>query len=299
MNIVENRKLFFAISGGLVLVAVILLLVNGLNFGIDFAGGTLLERGLPAGTTAAQVQEVLASEALASLDLGGSFVQPLDEAVEGQTVVIIRTRAEGGTAAIEQIDQALRERFGEVTIRRTELVGPVIGRELVRNALLALVVAGVGMLIYISLRFEYRFGLAAVLGIAHDVLIALGVLALVGRELNTPFIAGILTVVGYSINNTIVVFDRIRENQRLNPRKNLVELVNSSIHQTLARQINTSLTTLFAVVALYFFGGSTIKDFTLTLLVGIVAGTYSSIFVVGALWMVLRERMPARAAKSA
>src|SRR5690606_7744058 len=139
------------------------------------------------------------------------------------------------TAAIEQIDQALRERFGEVTIRRTELVGPVIGRELVRNALLALVVAGVGMLIYISLRFEYRFGLAAVLGIAHDVLIALGVLALVGRELNTPFIAGILTVVGYSINNTIVVFDRIRENLRLNPPKTLVALVNSSIHQTPAK----------------------------------------------------------------
>ena len=217
----------------------------------------------------------------------------------GQTVVIIRTRAVDGTEALDTIDQALKERFGEVTVRRTELVGPVIGRELVRNALLALLIVGAGMLVYISFRFEYRFGLVALMGLGHDVLIALGVLALVGRELNTPFIAGILTVVGYSINNTIVVFDRIRENQQLDRRRSLIELVNSSISQTLARQINTSLTTLVAVGALYFFGGSTIKDFTLTLLVGIVAGTYSSIFVVRPLWLVLREKIQAGAAKAA
>lgn len=294
MNIVGNRKLHFAISGAAVLASILLLLLKGLNLGIDFRGGMLLERGLPAGVTAAQVQEVLASVGAGD----GSYVQPLDEPVEGQTVVVIRTRAGEGTQAIEAVDRALSERFGEVTVRRTELVGPVIGRELVRKAVIALVLAACGILGYMSVRFEYRFGLAGIAALLQDVFVVLGVVSLVGRELNTPFIAAILTVAGYSINNTIVVFDRIRENLRLRRNEPLAELVNASVNQTLARQINTSLTTLFGAGALYFLGGSTIRDFTLPLVIGIVAGTYSSIFVAGPLWYVLRERSRPQAAKA-
>lgn len=290
MNVVGNRKIYFAISGVLVVFSILMLIVKGLNFGIDFTGGTLLERGLPQGVSAAQVQEVLSSSALSQLDLSGSYVQPLEDVVEGQSVVIIRTKAFDGTEPIDLIDQALAERFGDVSIRRTEMVGPVIGQELVRKALLALLIAGAGILVYISFRFEYRFGIAAILALTQDVIVALGIVALLGRELNTPFIAAILTIVGYSINNTIVVFDRIRENQNLQRRLGHHDLVNASINQTLARSINTSLTTLFAAAALYFFGGSTIKDFTLPLVVGIVIGTYTSIFIAGPMYVVLRER---------
>jgi len=297
MNVVGSRKVHFAISGTLVVLSILLLLFKGLNLGIDFRGGTLLERGLPLGVTAAQVQEVLGSVDLPGM--GGSYVQPLNEAVEGQTVVIIRTRSDEGTQGIEAIDRALVERFGEVTVRRTELVGPVIGQELVRKAVMAVALAALGILIYMSIRFEYRFGIAAIGALLQDVFVVLGILALVGRELNTPFIAAMLTIVGYSINNTIVVFDRIRENLELRKREELAELVNTSINQTLARQINTGLTTFFAAGALYFLGGSTIRDFTLPLVVGVVAGTYSSIFIAGSLWYVLRGRGAGETAKAA
>lgn len=299
MNVVGNRKIHFTISGALVLFSLLMLVTQGLNFGIDFSGGTLLERGLPANTTVGEVQQVLASPELASLDLGGSYVQPVEDVVPGQSVVVIRTRAFEGTEPIDKIDQALSERFGEVSVRRTELVGPVIGQELVRKSLLALLIAGAGILLYISFRFEYRFGIAAVLALSQDVLVALGIVSLLGRELNTPFIAAVLTIVGYSINNTIVVFDRIRENQSLQRRLGLAELVNASVNQTLARSINTSLTTLFAAATLYLFGGSTIKDFTLTLLIGVVMGTYTSIFVAGPLYVTIRERTEARVTKAA
>lgn len=297
MNYVAARKVSFAVSAALVLISILLLIFKGLNLGIDFRGGTLLERGLPLGTTAAQVQEALAS--LDGFDLGSSYVQPVDEAVEGQTVVLIRTRAAAGTSAVEAVDRALEEAFGEVTVRRTEVVGPVIGRELVRKAVYAVVLASLGILVYMSIRFELRFGIAAILALLQDVFIVLGVLALSGRELNTPFIAAMLTVVGYSINNTIVVFDRIRENLQLRRARSLDELVNASVGQTLMRQINTSLTTFFAAGALYFLGGSTIRDFTLPLVAGILAGTYSSIFLAGPLWFVLTQRVPGRAAKTA
>jgi len=297
MNYVAARKVSFAVSAALVLISILLLIFKGLNLGIDFRGGTLLERGLPLGTKAAQVQEALAS--LDGFDLGSSYVQPVDEAVEGQTVVLIRTRAAAGTSAVEAVDRALEEAFGEVTVRRTEVVGPVIGRELVRKAVYAVVLASLGILVYMSIRFELRFGIAAILALLQDVFIVLGVLALSGQELNTPFIAAMLTVVGYSINNTIVVFDRIRENLQLRRARSLDELVNASVGQTLMRQINTSLTTFFAAGALYFLGGSTIRDFTLPLVAGILAGTYSSIFLAGPLWFVLKQRVPGRAAKTA
>ncbi len=288
MNIARFSKPLAA--AGLLVIAAAALIVafNGLNLGIDFRGGTLLERGLPGVVTADEVREALADPSLAELDLGRSVIQPLEESGARETVMLIRTPALEGTEGVEAIDAVLEARFGGVSVRRTEMVGPVIGRELVGRALLALALAAVGMLVYVSLRFEYRFALAAVVALVHDVFLVLAVVSLAGIEVTSAFVAAMLTLVGYSINATIVVFDRVRENLSLR-KGSLDEIVNLSVRQSLARCINTSLTTLFVVGSLYFFGGSTIKDLTLTLLVGIVAGTYSSIFFASSMWLVLRR----------
>lgn len=300
MNVIGNRVIYLVISAVLVVASLGVMVVKGFNFGVDFTGGSLLERGLPGAVSVPEVQEALAAPELSQYELGGSVIQPLEGAVEGQTVILIRTKAFEDQGPIAAIDEALEARFGEVSVRRTEVVGPVIGQELVRQAILALLIAGAGILVYISFRFEYRFGIAGVISLVQAVLITLGVVSLLGREINSPFVAAILTVVGYAINDTIVIFDRIRENLQIRRREPLMELVNVSIRQSLSRSINTGLTTLFVLVALYVFGGSSIKDFTLTLIVGVVVGAFSSIFVASPLWYVLRSigegREPARAA---
>ena len=300
MNIIGRRHIFLGISAVLVVASLVLLFTKGLNLGIDFRGGTLLERAIPGQVTANAVREVLTGGELAHLGLGGSTVQPLaDESTADRTVMLIRTHAFENPGAVAEIDAALEAAFGEVEVRRTELVGPVIGAELVRQALWALGIAFVAMVIYISLRFEFRFGVAALVALMHDVVVALGVVSLLGSEVNTPFVAAILTIVGYSINDTIVVFDRIRENLSTRRRESLAEIVNTSVRQTIMRSINTSATTLVVLFALYFFGGSTIKDFTLTLLVGIFAGTYSSIFVASPLWWIWRQAGERRVTQAA
>ncbi len=299
MNIVEKRNVFLISSAVVVLASLLILLTQGLNLGIDFRGGTLLERGIPGEVSVQQVRDVLSSPELAEYDLAGSSVQPLEESTPGQSVMLIRTPALDDSDGIAAIDEALSSTFGEVEVRRSELVGPVIGQELVRQALWALALAGLGIVAYVSIRFEYRFGVAALIAVLHDVLITLGVLSLLGSEINTPFVAAILTVVGYSINDTIVVFDRIRENLSHRRRESLGELVNTSIRQTIIRSINTSSTTLLVLLSLYFLGGSTIKDFSLTLLIGVAVGTYSSIFLASPIWYLWRQGGERRVGKTA
>ena len=167
---------------------------------------------------------------------------------------------------------------------RMEEVDPIVGQELKEKALLATIIASLGMIIYITLRFEFKFAITAILAVLHDALIVLGFFALFKIPINAPFIAAILTILGYSINDTIVIYDRIRENIRLLHKETLDKIINISLKQTLTRSINTSLTTLLAIIMLYFFGGETIKDFTLALIIGIIAGTYSSIFIASPLW---------------
>ncbi len=299
MNIVEKRNVFLISSAVVVLASLLILLTQGLNLGIDFRGGTLLERGIPGEVSVQQVRDVLSSPELAEYDLAGSSVQPLEESTPGQSVMLIRTPALDDSDGIAAIDEALSSTFGEVEVRRSELVGPVIGQELVRQALWALALAGLGIVAYVSIRFEYRFGVAALIAVLHDVLITLGVLSLLGSEINTPFVAAILTVVGYSINDTIVIFDRIRENLSYRRRESLGELVNTSIRQTIIRSINTSSTTLLVLLSLYFLGGSTIKDFSLTLLIGVAVGTYSSIFLASPIWYLWRQGGERRVGKTA
>jgi preprotein translocase subunit SecF len=284
MDFVGKRKIPFGISLVLVVVSAILLVVPGLNWGVDFTGGTLMERGFDRAVTAGEIRQVLGSLQLKDLDLGKSVIQP----TENNLSALIRTQVLTNEQILA-IDEGLVAHFGPVESLRTEMVGPVVGQELVKQALMALLLAAVGMLVYLSFRFEYRFAGVAVLAVLHDALIVLGIFALLAKEINSPFIASILTVVGYSVNNTIVIFDKIRENIQFRKRESWAELANKSINETLTRSINTSLTTLLAVLALFFFGGATIQDFVLALLLGILVGTYSSVFVAGPLWVAWKE----------
>lgn len=284
MDFVGKSKISFGISLGLIVLSIILLITPGLNWGVDFTGGTLMERGFERPITAGEIREVLGAVQLADIDLVKSVIQP----VENNRAALIRTQTLT-SEQIQVIDDSLSKHFGEVQARRTEMVSPVVGQELVKQALMALLLAAIGMLIYLSFRFEYRFATVAVLAVLHDTLIVLGIFALLAKEINSPFIASILTVVGYSVNNTIVIFDKIRENMSFRKRESWAELANKSINETLTRSINTSLTTLLAVLALFFFGGATIQDFVLALLLGIVVGTYSSVFVAGPLWVVWKD----------
>jgi SecD/SecF fusion protein len=262
----------------------------GMNLGIDFTGGTLLERGFQGEVSAEQVRGVLA--AASGIDAGSAVIQPVSGAERaGETVMQIRT-GELTNAQIAELDSLLAAEFGAVSNRLTEVVGPVVGGELVRNALWALGLSAVAVLAYLAFRFEYRFGIAAVLGVTHDVLFVLAFLALTRTQINMPFIAAILTVVGYSLNNTIVIFDRIRESLSFRKKESLLEIVNKSVTQTLGRTIHTALTTLLVLFALLFLGGATLQDFVLTLIVGIVVGTLCSLFFAPAIWLTLQRERP-------
>jgi len=293
INFMRYGKATLTLSAVLVVLSLVSLGVRGLNLGIDFTGGTLLERQLGRPVTADDVRQVLASPQLADLDVAGAVIQPLDDPHD----VLIRTRPLS-SQEIERVDAALGDAFGSVEILRTELVGPVVGAELVRRALLAVALASLGILVYVSLRFEFKFAVAAIAALLHDAIIATGVVSALGVEVNSPFIAAILTVIGYSLNATIVIFDRVRENLRIRKGESLFDLLNRSLNETLARTIHTSATTLLALVTLFIFGGSTLRDFILVLLVGLTVGTYSSMMVANPLWWLWKEREERRRAEA-
>jgi preprotein translocase subunit SecF len=199
-------------------------------------------------------------------------------------------------ALSQRIEKALRDRFGadSTEVRRTELVGPKVGAELRRKGFLAVLYSIIGILIYVAWRFEFRFGLGAVLALVHDALITIGCFSFLNKEIDLPEVAAVLTVIGYSVNDTIVVFDRIRENMRKIRKQSLVKVINSSVNETLSRTLLTSGTTLITVIALFFLGGPVIHNFAFALLVGITVGTYSSIFIASPIvlfWDYLKERI--------
>jgi preprotein translocase subunit SecF len=284
MNFLRYKKRAFIFSGFLVILSIFSLFVPGLNLGVDFTGGTILERQVASKVSTSGIRNVL-DEAVPEMDLSSAVVQLLD----GPNQFMVRTK-ELDNSDILRIDQAFDREFGDLIELRTDVVGPVIGRELVQKALLAILISSIGILVYITIRFEYRFATVAVICLLHDILIVLGFFALTGREVNGPFVAAILTVLGYSINDTIVIFDRIRENLRLQKKENNTELVNRSLNQSLSRTLNTSVTTFVVVLMLVLFGGAAIRDFALALLVGIIFGTYSSLLLAGSLWVEWTER---------
>jgi len=277
IDFIGMRKTWFAISALLIAIGLVSLVMpgRGLRLGIDFTGGILADLTFDKAISTGEVRD-----ALNSVNLGGAQIQKTTDAANE---VLIRTRS---LTAEEQraMNSALESKVGKFQILRLEEVKGVIGQELARKGVLALLLAGVGMIAYITVRFEYKFALTGMAALVHDVFLVIGFYSLTGLEANSPLIAVVLTIIGYSINDTIVVFDRIRENLKSRRRESLKDIVNASINQTMTRSLNTSLTTLLAVLAVFLFGGRTTRDFALALLVGITTGTYSSIFVASPLW---------------
>ncbi|MBO5130700.1 MULTISPECIES: protein translocase subunit SecF [unclassified Clostridium] len=280
-KIIEKTKIWFSISLAIILVGVVLMATRGLNFGIDFKGGTKIV-----------------------VDFGGSFdkveadgivKEYADDAVTKtveSTQYEIKSKDLDETKTAELFD-ALKEKYSleDSALISQSQIGPSVGKELTRNAIISVLVACVAMLIYIAIRFEFNFGIAAITALVHDVLITLAFYAIFNIPVNNSFIAAMLTIVGYSINDTIVIFDRIRENSHSMRRSTPAEIANTSINKTLARSINTSLTTLIIIGAVNIFV-PTVREFSLPLLIGIAAGAYSSIFIASPIWVLLQKRKP-------
>jgi preprotein translocase subunit SecF len=277
VDFVGKMKLFAGISAALVVLSLLLIVLRGFNYGIDFAGGSLLQLHFQNELTVEQVRETLRTVGLAESEIqrsekDGDFLLRIpssDEALEH-----IRTRV------LAAFQQALGPQG--VELRRAEQVGPKVGRDLRRKALLAVIWSSLGILVYIWWRFGFRmeFALAVVVADIHDVLVTLGLFAITGKEVTLTVLAAVLTVAGYSVNDSIVVLDRVRENLRGRPRDSLDQVVNASLNETLSRTFLTGGSVLCTLIALLVFGGEVLGDFAWALLVGVLAGTYSSIFVV-------------------
>jgi preprotein translocase subunit SecF len=272
IDFMARRRQAAWFTAALLLLAVGALAVRGMNFGIDFTGGTLIEVGYPE---APRLEEVRGA-----LESGG-----LDATVQtfgGAREILIRVPPVESLSDAElsnRVLQRLQEQEPGVEMRRVEFVGPQVGDELTEDGGLAMLYALIGVLIYVALRFEFRFAVGSVAALVHDVVIVVGLLALFGIEFDLTVLAALLAVVGYSLNDTIVVFDRIRENFRRMRKGDREEVVNASLNQMLSRTLMTSVTTLLVVLALFFLGGELIHGFAAALLAGVVVGTYSSIYV--------------------
>ncbi len=275
IKIIENRKKFFTFSTILVVLALVSLMTKGINYGLDFTGGNLIQVRFEKSMGLKELNPILNEIAveIPQVDNNRRKVQ-----VSDGNVVIIRT-PEMSEDVKSNFMKDLEEKGGKFDLLRSDKVGASVGQELKTTAITALFVGLILIVGYITIRFEFKFALAAVIALFHDVIIAVGGIALLGYEVNTPFIAAVLTILGYSINDTIVVFDRIREVLRKKKVSSLGEAIDISVNQTLTRSINTSFTTFLAILAILIFGGASLKVFITTLLIGVLIGTYSSIFL--------------------
>jgi len=277
-DFLAQRKKAYIFSGVLILAGIIALIINGgPHYNIDFKGGEVIEVGFGERVDVAQVRSIVDK-----LGVRDAEIQLTEEG----KVALFRVPADivldSGVDFSETLLDELRLTYGEnkVDLRRQESVGPKVSGELRKQAIWATIFALVGILIYITIRFKFRFGVAAVIALFHDVFITVGLLTIFGREISLPVVAALLTIVGYSINDTIVISDRIRENIRILYREKFENLVNRSLNQSFTRTIITSLTTIVVLLSIFFFGGPVIRDFSLALIIGTIIGTYSSIYIV-------------------
>jgi preprotein translocase SecF subunit len=278
IQFLKYKKVTLFISIIFCLISFFSLFINGLNFGIDFKGGSLIEVKSDKSINISNVRS-----RLSLLNLGDVQIQNFGS----EKNILIRVEAsssENNSSVLSSITNELQA-FGE--IQRTEVVGPKISSELIQKGILAIISAVGLMLFYIWIRFEWQFSLGAVLALIHDVIITIGIFSFFQIEFNLSIIAALLTIIGYSMNDTVVVYDRIRENLRKYKKQDLYDLINSSINQTLSRTVLTSFTTLLALFSLYIFGGQVIKGFTLAMIIGVFIGTYSSTFIASQLLHVL------------
>ena len=263
---------FNLLSVSLVVISLLFLIFKGLNFGIDFKGGTLIE--LRSNDTKINVSSL--RDNLSQMDLGDVSVKNFGN----DTDFLIKFENNENKKIIEEIKINLDKSFGNnFNFRRVENVGPKVSKELLRSGVIAISVALILMLIYIWIRFEWQFSLGAIAALFHDVIVTLGLFSLLGLEINLSIIAAVLTIVGYSMNDTVVIFDRVRENLRKYSDIKIFELTNISINETLSRTLITSITTLLALLSIFFFGGEILKGFSLAMIFGVIFGTYSSIYI--------------------
>ena len=279
----KYRKLAAALSIILVLGSLISFFVKGVSLAVDFTGGVDIQVKLGTKADIATIRETLSD---------GWFTQVMIQVYDDGSVSI--RYQESGEDTQRAIIRTLQDKFGDVVIEKIDKVGPVVGEELRKQTMVALILAIVAILIYMAFRFRFRFGVVGVLALVHDSIIVLGAYSLTGREVGTWFIAAILTVIGYSLNDSIVLLDRVRENWLQISRTGIIELMDNSMNQVLSRTINTSLTTLFPVIAMYFLGVEVMSNLAFAFLVGIVVGTYSSIYIVSSLLVEWYMRKPER-----
>ena len=266
----------FVASGFVSLAVLLLLLIKGPNLGVDFAGGTMVHIKFHQNVTIGEIRR-----ALARSGWGDSVVQDFGGVGTGEFLIRLETKTgELGTVSRE-IRRSLSDQFGseQFEVRRVESVGPKVGKDLRRRGILSVIFATIMMGAYIWLRFELRFGLGAVIALVHDVLLTIGALVLANYEFDLPIVAALLTIAGYSVNDTVVVCDRIRENMRKHRREGLEKIINMSINETLGRTIITTATALLVLVALFVLGGGVIRPFAFALLIGFMSGIYSTIFI--------------------
>jgi len=272
-NFMGKSKIAMILSVILVLASYALLATKGLNYGVDFAGGTIVQVKYDTVAPIKEMRNKLKGNELFNNASITEFGSP-DE-------VVIRMKSTSGSVTVD-IGDVTREALkgsGNFEIRRVDIVGPTVGAELKEKGMMSLILAMIGILIYVAFRFEWRFAVASIFALIHDISLALGAITLVGLDVNLDVLAALLTILGYSLNDTIIVFDRIREGVTTSKNTDLTEIINESVTRTLARTTLTSLTTFFVVFTLFMFGGEIIHAFAFTLLVGVVVGTYSSIFV--------------------
>lgn len=271
INFISQKNIAFILSSFLFIGSIVLVLVKGLNFGIDFSGGILIES-----QTKAELSDI--REALSKSELGEISLQNIEES---QTVMIRiqSSQNQEQEQTIEKVKTILEGVDNSIVFRKIDFVGPQVGGELIRTGIMALCFAFAAMMVYIWLRFEWQFGLGAIIALIHDSVITMGFFSITGIEFNLTSIAAILTIVGYSINDSVVIYDRIRENLRRFKKRPLPEVLNISINETLSRTILTAGTTICSLLALVFFGGVVLHSFSLSVLFGVIIGTYSSIYV--------------------
>lgn len=299
-DIVKRKAIFLSIAAVLVVVSVVSLIFKGFNLDTDFAGGMALTYSIDGDFTVSDVQEIV-DTALGS-DRSPSSVQQSDNEVIikfgfDNELTTDEERSDFSMQKVSAITEALQEKYGAPTeenqlgaaLKNQDIVSPSTGRDLARSALYMSILACLAILLYVTFRFEFTSGVVAILALVHDVVILLGIYSVLQISVDTNFIAAILTVLGYSINNTIVIMDRIRENTRHARKETYGEIANASILQTMTRSINTTVTTLLTIGMVYIMGVPSIKAFSLPIIIGIVVGFYSSVFVSGPLWAMWRD----------
>ncbi len=281
MNIIKNRKIFYMISLAVIAAGLIMFFVNGLNYGIDFTGGTMIQLDIGKFVSVEEAREIMDD-----YDDNASIIH----VGTNQEELIIRSSLDLSNEETTAIVRSFVENHGmDSNNFQTQKFGPFMGKEIRDRAVFSILIAAALMLGYISFRFQFKFGVAAIVALVHDILVTLAIYSILRLPVNSSFIAAMLTIVGYSINDTIVIFDRIREQIKISQRDTLETIVNGSVKLSLRRTINTTLTTILAVGVLYILGVEDIKVLALPLLLGMLSGTYSSIFIASPIWYTLKK----------